>query len=691
MGFSGVILEARTLENQSIPFYRRAGLECWLDVSNLSHEPLRGWHLQVAADSVVVTRNEDEAIDWYNPETVPWLTHWLEHRTEHITGVLWKEAAREYSSAYPPFPWSPFLPSHFASSTLDALVSSTGKEAARWRQDYWNALEELRGKQIQSLSEWCAQHHLQFAAALFRPEWHALGLDSNLRARLQTALVRNKPGALQPVVLQGEMPAEHLRDSYEKLLAGASHFEIALMSQHFNTGTLLCDEAIARATGELSSTKSAARVGVLFPSRSAQIHYHPDGHRFTRWVGEDLAAVTKLLNELHFDWTFVFEEDLFPAEYSLELIVVSGVTALSTDTWQAIESFVDDGGKAACLGLLPRWSQQGRDAAFEKRVGNAALVEIDELYTAYAALEAGDKLPPTIGFPVFREHPSGGRLCCYQPKLNEDAEDAALRVRQILHESLAADFETQNRNIFYTHRGKPGVSQFLLLNSSEVTQQVNARLVPPAPTRSITIYDAVNNQRSALPVWMAHSSEIGAGVSVSLELTAGQALIVSTSDETESPHLERANFHVESFDGNSAVGYATENVLPRCAVRDGGKLSWHIGRELHLPLPLLLPADEWSFIPHGAYDEYSQEFACREDWQDCRMFVEIAGAVATIEVLLNGRSCGTKFTAPWRFDITSQTSRDVANNLGLHISPSQAEPQELFARLVAYPEVIIEV
>jgi hypothetical protein len=693
-GFGGVIVQAQNIASLA-PEFSSQGLKIWLDLTHFATATLRGWHLEMRGEALVVAHNLSDEIDWYSSDCASYVIDQLEHLelSDNVHGIMCWEAHPEYSSLHPSFPWSPFLPAKFTDSTLQALVASTGNEAARWRQEYWDALHELRESEFKKLRTWCEAKQVRCGLPKLRPEWRAIALNPQLRASVKCDEAKLSANEISITPLNGNTYTELLKDCYSKLLAGCTHFEFATSAVFFDQGLKVFNDAVARAAQLVGSTRNNAHVGVLFPSRSAQTHYHPDGHRLTRWVGEDLQFATQLLHTLHFDWVFVFEDELFPEEYSLDMIVVPGVTAMGAHTWKKLEDFVSKGGKVACLGLLPRWSEEGRDAEFQKYVGRAALVEVSELYDAYEATDTGGDLPPTIGFPVFREHPDGGRFCSYQPRLNDDPDDASLRVHQILHESLQPDFESQNKSVQYTHRlADNGDSLFLLWNNSDKSERINARIVPNHDAKRVMYTDFVTGVEEPLPVWMAHPAEQGGGLSVTVELGAGETCVLTTSNTQSAPHLERANIEVESFDGTVARGYATSSTAPRIALRRDNKLEWFAGTDAVAPFPLLLSSDDWTAIRStNGNVEYSQVFQAPASWHNCRVFLEIAQTHSTIAARLNGDDCGTRITPPWRFDLSRSVKCGGENSLLLTVSPCANEDMEIIARLVAYPEVIISV
>ena len=367
----------------------------------------------------------------------------------------------------------------------------------------------------------------------------------------------------------------------------------------------------------LSVAKSGARVGVLWPLRSLRAHYNPRGHRFTRWVEEDVRATAKLLDELHFNFVFLPEETLCAApceetengaallcgaaEMPLQVLVLPSVTSLSRVAWEKIEAFCERGGRVVCLGLLPRWSEIGRDQELENRVLRATRFHVEDAYESYGATEKararGRVSPPVlvggVGYPVAREYASGGRLCCYQPRLNGDEEDAFLVVRRMLMESLEPTCETQERSVRVSHRVSHCEGDLFFVVNGEDARRVNLRLRPTQEGAPFLLNETYGDWKS-LPVAMPFSAEEGGGLNLSLEMAAEEAKLIRIVPG-EVPRAERATFHVETLD-DFARGYATQSGVPQIALRDGGdnaRVSWRRAEGVVLPPPLLLP-DLWN-------------------------------------------------------------------------------------------------
>lgn len=713
-GYGGVVLNFGTTLISSVHWAKQvahrsneAGLEVWIDVSHFpgnEKNELQRQQLVFNGNEPRVEASASTLINHFDEHNVTTVTEELHHfGPSAITGVLcryqWREIEKAKSSTLPPFPWTPHLEDVFSPSELHALNDNTGDEAARIRQEYWQQLAELAESCFQRpLEDWCFENNMACIIQPVRTEWCALQMTDVLLARLSA----HQPDRPFPYMLTKATPAKQLQQFYLLLHAGARRFQIHCSSYSFSLGAKLLNQSIAHALEEIAPLQNTTPVGVLFPARSAQTHYHPQGHRLTRWVSEDLEMTTALLHDLHFDWRFVTEQQLGAgtikestlhlgdASSELKMIVVPSITALGPSSWTRLEEFVHHGGKVACLGLLPRWSENGRDRNFEEQVGKAALVVVEDVFEAYAALENEEPLPPTIGFPVFREHTSGGRLCSYQPRLNPDAVDAALRVRQILHESLTPNFESQSSQILYSHSTTKSVDSFLVWNAGDVPQSVRMSLRPTEvdalDRTQIDIADIATQSVRKLCEWMPYPGEQGGGLGLTLELAAGQAQWVKLSRRIMPTlqRIERATFDITLCENDIVRGFTRHNGSPRVALRHKHKLQWFEGQATILPSPILL--DDWE----EAGMEYSHSVQLPASWRNCCVFLEVAPVDATIAVKINGRDCGARFIAPLRFDITTALDFAMENIIMLQLeSYDDAEPTVL-ARLTPYPVVEVQ-
>jgi hypothetical protein len=713
-GFGGVILAGSTPDAALAHECRAQSLSVWLDVSTLPapRDELRQQRL-IFDDLQPRFEIGGPALDTLQSQSAAVAIELLEALGKPLTGVIFDPAPYNGSTPNPPFPWShPLLQELGAKygedfpKQLSKLVSS-GEDAALFRQQFWDMVYRAREENFLSpLRRWCETRELEFCARDFRTEYHALALAAKLRARLDSAAVALENKTAFPAAL-GETQND-FRELNRLLHAGAFVFERAPSPKNNSAPDILRNEIIARHAALFADSKPAAKIGVLFPARSCQTHYHPQGHRFTRWVGDDLQSITDLLNDLHFDWLFVQEDQIVAAaqdastlrvgarERELEFIIVPSVTALSWATWEKLEAFAESGGKVACLGLLPQWSERGRDRELELHIGKVTRSVVADLYEAYAALDDQTELPPTIGYPIFREYHSGGRLCCYQPRLNADVDDARLRVRQILHESITPDFETLAPDICYSHRIKNESSLFFVSNEGAQKQNINARLYPTQNGAPIE-WDAASATEKPFFVFMPYPPDEGGGIGLIFDLAPAQSRCIAIENLLleNQKFSERATFEIESFDGALACGYMMQSGVPKIALRRAGRIEWFSGAPVVLPPPILLDTEEWNEAAFAGGREYSQRQAVAADWKNCRVFLEIAAPEFAVQCLVNGNETPLQIAPPFRCDVSAFLEFGKDNGIALKVwetgENAAGQSEAPLARLVAYPRVTVKI
>jgi hypothetical protein len=594
---------------------------------------------------------------------------------DSVQGIYLDMTSRDSAAAtVSGFPWSPGLPQVFfehhgysIAQRLGALVANTGSDAARVRQDYWATVTRLcagnlrraldaapnatttdaattslggatanetlsalvgRCGDIVSLWREVSVPSINFGAAATEKDltarlcasvaalqgqerclaqtWPALNWDSTPAARLPILhhLMHFGINAFVPAAARDSLSAPGTN------VPGETHQPFAAQWKPFADYVARCSEALAQG-------RNGARIGLLWSVRSAWAHYNPNGHRFVRWVEEDLQDTAQLLDELHFDFVLLPEDDLCAAsieaesqtstrllcgkaQLPLEMIVLSSVTTLSRAAWDKLQEFIESGGKVAFFGLLPRWSERGRDTEFEEKIGQATRLSAGDLYDAYAAREDNKRTVVNSAdeyttYPIAREYHSGGRLCCYQPRLEADTDSARLYVRRILSESLVPEFETQAPDVLYTRRLYEDGELYFVWNKAAIAQRINLRL-RPVHDGVPHLLDAWTGTNTPVAEWTRFTVEEGGGLSLTLAFAPQEAhlvLVEYRSSSTQTPRIERTNMAVETFEDTIARGYMTENGTPAIAARDQtGKLSWHYGDELHVPPPLLL--DDWN-------------------------------------------------------------------------------------------------
>jgi hypothetical protein len=282
-------------------------------------------------------------------------------------------------------------------------------------------------------------------------------------------------------------------------------------------------------------------------------------------------------------------------------------------------------------------------------------------------------------------------LCCYQPRLNADAADARLRVHQILRESIAPDFETLASDICYSHRVVNGGSFFFISNEGRQKQIVNARLHPVQAGVPVEL-DAASATEKTVFVVMPYPPHEGGGIGLQLDLAPGQARFVAIQNSKLKTQNfpERATFEIENLDGNLATGFMTQGGTPQIALRREGKIEWFSGEEAVVPRPLLLDPDEWNEATFDTDREYSQSQFIPADWQQCRVFLEIATPEFPVQIFVNASAVELEIAPPFRSDVSAFLKFGQSNSFSLKIW-AREETEVPPVRLVAYPLVAVKI
>jgi hypothetical protein len=189
--------------------------------------------------------------------------------------------------------------------------------------------------------------------------------------------------------------------------------------------------------------------------------------------------------------------------------------------------------------------------------------------------------------------------------LNPDRDDALLRVRQMLKDSLPAPLEIQLPHVRFARRETANGNLFFLANTGPAQEwHLRLRATGEAEQENSVVLQrlATQDEAHALLVWTQFSPDEGGGVALDLTLGPGEARWIEwrflTEPEEVPAHLERASFCVERYDGQTAHGYALHPGEPRLLVREKGRFQSRRGQAAVLPPPLLLP-DEWQVRRHG--------------------------------------------------------------------------------------------
>lgn len=420
------------------------------------------------------------------------------------------------------FPWPGGLAKQFMSRhgypllpQLPALTTDTGVAAPRIRRNFWETVAaRYRSHALEPIRDWC--HANGVAVSFSFPEKtdfvdqlrHCVdplavadlsdvffvgpGPDLRLRARIALHPRDAHPGR-ETLLVATHPPAGDCVSVRRAALATAARLGLtsSLTSPPPPPQRLETSDTVAalhewQGRGHLLSRagRRACQVGLVFPLRSLWSHFHPQGHDpLFRVVETDLRYLTDLLVQLGHEFDLLDEEALVHAhienerlcvgERTYQMIVLPSVTWLPRAVWDLCVGFSRQGGRVAVLGVPPRESEVGVDTEFADKVQSDTLIDVAAVYAAYEKAARGEPAP-LDSFPIFREDPSEGRLCCFQPRLGEDQDDARLRVMQIMVESLDPEVAGSGDTVSYEHRRLDDANLYVIAN--QTNEPVRARI-----------------------------------------------------------------------------------------------------------------------------------------------------------------------------------------------------------------------
>ncbi|MEO6906714.1 MAG: hypothetical protein ABI210_02380 [Abditibacteriaceae bacterium] len=688
-GCDGVLLEVHLgeddprLSRKVGQLCKKLDLQYWMmPIVTHPSEKHRAWMLDVSSGAPR-PMPRDGMLDLLSPQSADYLFGQLKKYVDKTPDGIFLQTP--FGDSGEPFPWTLDFEKYFSSQhgynfqeKWHSLTSTTGADDAKVRQDYWETLNtEINGflDQCSSLS---SKGKSAFRHNVMEPELAALSVP-------QEAIWRRRASHSIEIIPFGNWP-QLLKSTFDCFINDALHVAVSLPEEFNEEPAKRYFQLTKNARDILNQGENVARVGLLFPLRSARTHYHPDSHRYPRWIGEDFSRMMHYLDSMHYDYRLLEESEL--QKPPCELLVIPSITAIATESWAAIESWIKRGGKVACAGLLPRWSERGRDGELEDRISRATKQTLQDVYDGYLAWEQGTALPPYIGYPIFGEDISGGRLCSYTPHLNHDAEDARLRLSQIFRESLQSDFSSQNSDVIYRHFQDDKTERFAIYNNSDQTQQFICRAIASREETPHKISQCIlkNGQTSAVPVWSLFSEIEGGGVSLTITLAPHELRIYEMNFTEEQWHLWRANFNVEEIDSDEIHGYAQESIRPFCVQeRDGKTIQWTAPKVL-LPTPIWMDENDWV----QDKSTFSGDFYIPAEWNAHRVMLEIRPEGAAVQLRVNHQDCGLTLTPLFLFDISAAITPGESNHFELQLWRSE-EATPTPARLVAWPKIDLPV
>lgn len=686
-GCDGVLQEVRLGEDDPRlsrnvgSLCKKLNLQFWV-MPIITHLPEknRAWMLDVSSGAPRPLPRET-MLDFLSPKSADYLSDQLKKYIDKTPDGIFLQTP--FAEAGEPFPWSPDFEKYFLNQhgynfheKWQSLISTTGADDARVRQDYWETVKTQINLFLDQCSSLASKNKSTFRHNIMEPELADLSLP-------QEAIWRRRASHSLEIIDFENWP-QLLKSTFERYFNDAFHVAVSLPEDFDEEPANRYFQLTKNAANVLNQGKSAARVGLLFPLRSARTHYHPDSHRYPRWVGEDFSRMIGYLNSMHYNFHLVEESEL--ENPPCELLVIPSITAIATRSWANIEAWIKRGGKVACAGLLPRWSERGRDGELEERISRATKQTLQDIYDGYLAWDRGTALPPHIGYPIFGEDISGGRLCSYTPRLNHDAEDARLRLSQIFRESLQSDFSSQNTDVIYRHFQNESNEHFAIYNDSDQTQQFICRAIAARQETPRKISQCIleSGLKKPAPVWSIFPEIEGGGISLTMTLAPHELRIYEVNFTEEQWHLWRANFTVEEIGGDTIHGYAQENIRPFCVQEKDGKTIQWTAQKVLLPTPIWMDENDWV----QDKSTFTGDFYVPAEWDAHRVMLEMRPEGAAVRLMVNDRDCGIAIASPFLFDVSAAITPGASNHFKLQLWRSR-EDNPAPARLVAWPKITL--
>ncbi len=315
--------------------------------------------------------------------------------------------------------------------------------------------------------------------------------------------------------------------------------------KHFN-------DYITRNSYMLSGGRHVAKVAVVYPMNSMWANYQPQGHnKLTELIENDFYYLTDTLLRLHFDFDYIEEKvlasskvkdgSLIIADEQYEMIILPGLTNISSPALGKLREFYDNGGKVLADAVLPTESLQGPDEKVIKEIKSIFAIDPVKLTEKFLDGKSDKNLH-------LNENSNGGKAVLMESnglhkQKDHDWLDQALRL------CISPDVEINDDEVFYVHRIKDGKDIYFFINPTEEKRTINCKLEKEGrPERWIS------ENGEIAPIYVYDIT--GGNTKFQLQLEPyGSALIVLQKDLPEMIVTE-ANVDIISIDGGqiSACG-----------------------------------------------------------------------------------------------------------------------------------------
>ncbi|MBI3948698.1 MAG: hypothetical protein HY321_22500 [Armatimonadetes bacterium] len=396
---------------------------------------------------------------------------------------------------------------------------------------------------------------------------------------------------------------------------------------------------LSRLSFLLTRGKHAARIAVLFPSRSARAHFAaggpplaeeerpavalagfgaPDRLLLAR-IEKDLQALCDLLAQLHFDFDFVDEEGLAEARIDrsrlclgperYELLLLPSMTTCRRRTWERVRGFFEAGGNVLSCGLLPYQTGEGEENDAWLRAEVLELTTMDPTRVEHFSASSARAMGRAAMRPLKVNRDHGSRVARYVPSAVPLPEQRALLMKTLLRTLAAIDVDLDCGDIVCHQRETADGKIIFLANTAD------------APRRVKAVFYALGHPEE----WDAETGEVrrlwqyaraGEKVTMPLRFAPHQSRVIVFTGR-DGVRVERANFHVrriiEQEEHYLVEGEAWDydrplDTPPNCSLAREGGGRWAEGIDQGLVEPVAL-GEVWDLRVLG------DNYLVLEDWR----------------------------------------------------------------------------
>lgn len=366
----------------------------------------------------------------------------------------------------------------------------------------------------------------------------------------------------------------------------------------------------ARLSHLLSGGRHVARALILYPINSIWTNYVP--HK-TDPVGDlielDFSYLTDTLLRLHYDYDYVDEDVLAGADVddgkisiadeTYDVLILPPVTHIKESTYRSIQKFVQGGGRVIADTLVPvaflesgtngdvsntevffGWNGHNLLKTFladgqvefhvEKR-GNVYLLCGKGMYSKRVLLKrlievggvASDEIAAFMAsagsFGVQYQEASSNEekeriLKEYLGILDSEEKHRKNILRTVLNDCVTPDVTISDEEVFYLHRVKDGFDLYFFVNTR---QEDRGRVtITFEKVARPELWNTTTGTTKPLPVYRIENGRL----TIELDFPPGESHVVVLTGDADAPHVTSTNLHVETFDGERVVGFATSEI-----------------------------------------------------------------------------------------------------------------------------------